>query len=85
MVIDYGRCRDDEYAALVAALDAEFITGRERCESLAVRFPHALNRAALAQLQVARIDGEIAACMVARQFALPVLEKYRGAHSGVPP
>ena len=81
MVIDCGRCRDDEYATLVAALDAEFITGRERCVSLAVRFPHALNRAALAQLHVARIDGEIAACMVARQFTLPVLEKYHGAHS----
>ena len=80
LVIECGRCRDDEYAALVAALDAEFITGRERCVSLAARFPHALNPAALAQLQVARIDGAIAACMVARQFALPVLEEYPGAH-----
>ena len=85
LVIECGRCRDDEYAALVAALDAEFITGRERCVSLAARFPHALNPAALAQLQVARIDGAIAACMVARQFALPVLEEYPGAHPGMSP
>lgn len=83
MAITLGTCSPAEFPRLVAALDAEFISGRGRELSLAQRFPHALARQRIDDIYVLREDGEVAACVVTRPFNWITEIIWRGAMIGM--
>ena len=63
-----GVCTAAEWPALLAELDATFVTERGRTGSLALRFPAALGPDHLASVRVAREASEIVSCCAARPF-----------------
>jgi predicted acetyltransferase len=84
MAISIGSCTTTEYPALLAALDAEFVSGRGRTISLARRFPHAVGLAHLRNLHVLRDNGACVACAVSRPFAWNATnQRWHGAMIGM--
>jgi predicted N-acetyltransferase YhbS len=71
----FSRCEPGELAGLVARLDEEFIFGRGRTTSLALRFPRELCAANLDNVFVAREAGAIAAAMVVKRFRWMAAER----------
>lgn len=61
-------CAPSERAAIVAALDLEFVHGRGRTRGLAERFPHVLAASVEAELLVLRDGQGPAACCLLRPF-----------------
>ena len=61
-------CTEAEWPALLAALDATFVTERGRTGSLASRFPNAMGQTAFSNTVVLRTGEEISSCCVMREF-----------------
>ncbi|MCC7122635.1 MAG: GNAT family N-acetyltransferase [Gammaproteobacteria bacterium] len=79
-----GICAAGELPALIAALDAEFVTGRGRNGSLAWRYPDLLNEQNLPQIHVRRHGGRIVSCCAARRFTWTgTRERWQGAMLGL--
>jgi GNAT superfamily N-acetyltransferase len=67
MRVDIGTCRPEEFASLIAALDAEFVFGKGRRISLAQRFPSVLHAA---HIHVLRRGGKIRSCVAVQSREL---------------
>jgi len=84
MTLACGTCTSEERPGVIAALDAEFVTGRGRTLSLALRYPQLFTQAALANLHVLRDGADIVACAIARPFLWGRGERtWRGAMIGM--
>lgn len=80
----FSRCTSGELPALAAGLDEEFIVGRGRTLSLALRFPRELGVSSLEDVFVARESGTIVAAIVVKRFRWVVPEReYAGAMLGM--
>ena len=78
------RCTEAEWPALLAALDATFVTDRGRTGSLASRFPNAMGEMAFSNTVVLRQGEEISSCCVMREFDWITPDaQWRGAMIGM--
>jgi len=73
--VTFTRCAGGELGGLIERLDAEFVSGRGRAASLAVRFPRELTAANLDNVFVARDKDGIAAAIVVKRFRWIVPER----------
>ncbi|MGH8598173.1 MAG: GNAT family N-acetyltransferase, partial [Gammaproteobacteria bacterium] len=77
-------CLAADFEALVAALDAEFVTKRGRTLSLAQRFPHVLSSDRLENIYVLYANDALVSSVVTRPFTWRADEDpWRGAMIGM--
>jgi len=68
MELEIGTCTAEEWPALLACLDEEFVFKKKRSLSLARRFLHTFDVANLHQIYVARVRGSICSATAVRLF-----------------